>query len=107
MQAYQDGLERDPGNSAMQTSLAAAQAKAGTAVQPQAPSAAAGGMGGGMDFASILSNPSFMSMAQTMMSGNPQMAGLMDSPAVKSMLSNPAAMVTSQFLRIFCTALMT
>ena len=70
VEAYEKGLELDPENSTMKSSLATARMKlseVGTRASPSAstaPPRSAPGAGGpgGMDFASMLSNPNFMSM---------------------------------------------
>lgn len=93
VEAYEKGLELDPGNQSMKQSLSAAQAKAPKEenvlerTAPADPMAGLGGMPGmggpgGMDFASMMNNPAFMSMAQNMMS-NPAMASMMQNPAMQ------------------------
>ncbi|KAJ3226678.1 hypothetical protein HK099_004422 [Clydaea vesicula] len=112
VQSYESGLALDPENQTMKQSLASAKAKlnekSSTTKGEQKSTnplealglglpggAGAGGMPGGMDFASMMSNPALMNMAQQMMS-NPNMAGLLNNPAVSSMaqnlMSNPGAL---------------
>ncbi|KAJ3081928.1 hypothetical protein HK102_002029 [Quaeritorhiza haematococci] len=114
--AYEQGLSLDPGNATMRQSLAAANNKLAETKPKEetAPARSAGaGMGGlpdlgglgglgggggapgGLDFASMLSNPNFMQMASQMMS-NPAVSQMLNNPAVSQMaqnlMSNPDAL---------------
>jgi hypothetical protein len=73
--AYERGLRLDPSNASMKQSLAAAQQKLDETDGAVSRDAGAGGAGvggipglgggpGGMDFASMLSNPNFMNMGK-------------------------------------------
>jgi small glutamine-rich tetratricopeptide repeat-containing protein alpha len=81
--AYERGLQLEPGNQSMKQSLASAkqrlEEKDSVSSSSRAAPAGAGGLGG-MDFASMMSNPNFMNMASQMMSN----------PAIGQMLKNPA-----------------
>ncbi|KAI8854405.1 hypothetical protein BC829DRAFT_379888 [Chytridium lagenaria] len=94
--AYERGLRLDPGNQSMKQSLAAARNKldeAGGVTRDVDSSESAGGFpgmpggAGGMDFASMLSNPNFMSMASQMMT-NPAVSQMLNNPAVAQMAQN-------------------
>lgn len=102
--AYEKGLELEPDNQTMKSSLATARTKArdnevapsarggpgagGAGLPPGFPDL--GGLGGGAggvpDFASLMSNPAVMNMAQQMM----------QSGALDSLLSNPAMQQMAQ-----------
>jgi small glutamine-rich tetratricopeptide repeat-containing protein alpha len=90
VKAYENGLVVEPGNSAMIQALASAKEKSTRSAV--SPAAGASGGQGGFDLASMMSNPEFMNMATSMMQNNPNLAKMMDNPAVKSMLSNPSAL---------------
>ncbi|KAJ3218844.1 Adenylate kinase 7 [Dinochytrium kinnereticum] len=92
--AYERGLRLDPGNQTMKQSLAAAKQKMDetSGVRGGADDAMGGmpglpGGAGGLDFASMLSNPNFMSMASQMMS-NPAVGQMLNNPAVAQMAQN-------------------
>ncbi|KAJ1731004.1 Small glutamine-rich tetratricopeptide repeat-containing protein 2 [Coemansia biformis] len=93
-EAYEKGLELEPDNQTMQASLKSAKAKlaeaSGDADTPvatrDAPASGAAGAGG-FDFASLLSNPALMGMAQNMMA-NGGLERMMSNPAVSRMADN-------------------
>ncbi|KAJ2058885.1 Small glutamine-rich tetratricopeptide repeat-containing protein 2 [Coemansia sp. S146] len=97
--AYEKGLELDPTSQAMRSALETAQAKIEAASSTNtdrsapAPSTAAsapaapGAGGGGFDFASLMSNPALMNMAQSMMS-NGGLERLMSNPAISQLANN-------------------
>ncbi|KAH6588064.1 hypothetical protein BASA50_010927 [Batrachochytrium salamandrivorans] len=105
--AYEDGLKIEPGNASMQQALKTASSKleasvstrgassAGDAAQSGMPDLSSLGGLGGMDFASMMSNPNFMSMAAKMMN-NPQIAEMMKNPEMakmaQNMMSDPSAL---------------
>ncbi|KAJ2252012.1 Small glutamine-rich tetratricopeptide repeat-containing protein 2 [Coemansia sp. RSA 455] len=98
--AYEKGLELDPASQAMRNALETAQAKielasskntdrssAPTTSNAASAAAAAPGAGGGFDFASLMSNPALMNMAQSMMS-NGGLERLMSNPAISQLANN-------------------
>ncbi|KAL2919509.1 Small glutamine-rich tetratricopeptide repeat-containing protein 2 [Polyrhizophydium stewartii] len=89
IEAYEDGLKIEPGNISMINAVKAATAKLETSPAPRA-GPSAGGMPdlGGLDFASMMSNPDIMRMASQMM-GNPQIAQMMNNPQIAQMMNNP------------------
>lgn len=88
VEAYEKGLALDPGNGIMKSSLATARSKLpaepSSERSPSAPAGGGGGGGGGFDMGSILSNPQFMSMAQTLMSSG-ALEGIMNNPQYAEM----------------------
>lgn len=103
--AYEKGLELEPDNQTMKSSLATARTKArdnevapsarggpgagGAGLPPGFPDLSGlggGGAGGAPDFATLMSNPAVMNMAQQMM----------QSGALDSLLSNPAMQQMAQ-----------
>ena len=50
-----------------------------------------GGGGGGFDFASLMNNPMFSSMAQNLMRNPEALSGLMNNPTVQNMMNNRGA----------------
>ncbi|GAA6063603.1 hypothetical protein JCM10212_006220 [Sporobolomyces blumeae] len=110
VEAYETGLELDPNNATMKSSLATARSRAPAAAPDTSNSsvsrgsspagAAAGGAGsnplagfpgmsgGGMpDFASMMNNPAIMQMAQQMMQGG-NMERIMNNPAMQRMMES-------------------
>ncbi|KAG6837865.1 hypothetical protein H0H93_013018 [Arthromyces matolae] len=108
-EAYQTGLDQDPGNASLQQALRTARSRITSAEPAQtsasretdADSAATGGglgdlssmfsgmggAGGGLpDIASMMNNPQMMAMAQQM-AANGGLANLMQNPAVSDMMS--------------------
>jgi hypothetical protein len=88
VEAYEKGLELDPNNATLKSSLATAKAKAnsGSVERSAAPESSAagglpnfGGAGGMPDLGSLLNNPALMNMAQQMM----------QSGALDNLMSNP------------------
>lgn len=89
VEAYEKGLELDPNNATLKSSLATAKSKinSSSVERSAAPesSGAAGGMpnlggaGGMPDLGSLLNNPALMNMAQQMM----------QSGALDNLMSNP------------------
>ncbi|KAM0786355.1 hypothetical protein ACM66B_001826 [Microbotryomycetes sp. NB124-2] len=104
VEAYEKGLELDPSNATMKSSLATAKGRlpkpeasasddAGSAPVSSrgAPGAGAGaggfpGLPGGMDLASLMNNPAIMQMAQQMMS-NGGLEQLMNNPMLRNMMN--------------------
>ncbi|KAJ1723040.1 Small glutamine-rich tetratricopeptide repeat-containing protein 2 [Coemansia erecta] len=99
-EAYEKGLEMDPGNAVMRSSLEAVKSRLGSSgdVSRSSPAASAdssagasaGAGAGGFDFASIMNNPALMSMAQNMMA-NGGLDRLMSNPAISQMANNYAS----------------
>ncbi|KAJ2489071.1 Small glutamine-rich tetratricopeptide repeat-containing protein 2 [Coemansia sp. RSA 2050] len=97
--AYEKGLELDPTSQAMKSALETAKTKlestSGASTVRSAPSPAASTTtsapgasgGGGFDFASMMNNPTLMSMAQSMMA-NGGLERLMSNPAISQMANN-------------------
>ncbi|KAK4050287.1 Small glutamine-rich tetratricopeptide repeat-containing protein 2 [Microbotryomycetes sp. JL201] len=106
VEAYEKGLELDPSNATMKSSLATAKgripAPASTTSDESssspvssrgAPGAGAGagaggfpGLPGGMDLASLMNNPAIMQMAQQMMA-NGGLEQLMNNPMLRNMMN--------------------
>ncbi|KAJ3333440.1 hypothetical protein HDU76_008062 [Blyttiomyces sp. JEL0837] len=93
--SYERGLRLDPGNQSMKQSLSAARQKldesAGAPTSRDAGLGAGlgggGGGPGGLDFASMLSNPNFMNMASQMMN-NPSISQMLNNPNIAQMAQN-------------------
>lgn len=103
VEAYEKGLELDPSNATMKSSLATARSRVSSApaddddeddsVAARGPGAGGasgfpgmGGAGGMPDLASLMNNPMMMQMAQQMMQ-NGGLESLMQNPALRSMLN--------------------
>lgn len=93
VEAYEKGLELDPNNATLKSSLATAKSKVSSGSverSAESPSSAAGGLpnfgaGGGMpDLGSLLNNPALMNMAQQMMQSG-ALDGLMNNPNIARM----------------------
>ncbi|KAJ2830463.1 Small glutamine-rich tetratricopeptide repeat-containing protein 2 [Coemansia furcata] len=94
--AYEKGLKQDPTSQAMRSALETAQSKleaaSGTNAVRSAPATSAAASApeassGGFDFASLMSNPALMNMAQSMMS-NGGLDRLMSNPAISQLANN-------------------
>lgn len=94
VESYEKGLELDPNNATLKSSLATAKSKVNTGSverSAESPSTSpAGGLpnlgaGGGMpDLGSLLNNPALMNMAQQMMQSG-ALDGLMNNPNIARM----------------------
>ncbi|KAJ1736911.1 Small glutamine-rich tetratricopeptide repeat-containing protein 2 [Coemansia sp. Benny D160-2] len=93
--AYEKGLELDPENKVMASSLTTTRAKLDMERGDGSPSAgpmpearpSSASAGGGFDLGSLMSNPALMSMAQNMMA-NGGLDQLMNNPAVSRLAEN-------------------
>lgn len=88
MEAYQKAVNLEPDNAAYQASLQQAQAK----IKPPTPQSSTSqsrsspsGLGGGLDFASLMNNPEIMQMASRMMQDPNALRNMMNSPQVAAM----------------------
>lgn len=88
VEAYEKGLELDPENATIKSSLATARSKLGSvdrsASGGSSQGAGAGGAGGMPDLSALLNNPALMNMAQQMMSSG-AFDQLMNNPNLQRM----------------------